>query len=92
MNDAHRTINPWNLNQCLDSSAEGFNSSRLLSPTETSVVLGVTQGTLSVWRSTGRYQLPYVKCGRLVKYKVADILSFLDSRRVVGTDGGSHEK
>ncbi len=40
-------------------------------------VLGVKASTLSVWRSTGRYNLPFVKVGRLVRYRVADLAAFL---------------
>jgi excisionase family DNA binding protein len=44
--------------------------------------LGVTVSTLEVWRSTKRYPLPYVKVGRLVKYRRADLDAFLESRTV----------
>ena len=36
--------------------------------------------TLAVWRSTGRYNLPFVKIGRLVKYREADLVAFIDRR------------
>lgn len=42
--------------------------------------LGVTPGTLSVWRSTGRYNLPFVKVGRNVRYRRADLTQWLDAR------------
>lgn len=35
--------------------------------------LGVAPNTLSVWRSTGRYNLPFVKVGRLVRYRLSDL-------------------
>lgn len=35
--------------------------------------LDVTPGTLSVWRSTGRYSLPFVKIGRKVRYRLSDL-------------------
>ena len=44
--------------------------------------LGVEESTLAVWRCTGRYHLPYVKVGRLVKYRVGDLRDFKRSRRV----------
>ena len=43
-------------------------------------VLGLSPGTLSVWRSTGRYQIPFVKVGHLVRYRVADLDAWLESR------------
>jgi len=42
--------------------------------------LGVQTNTLSVWRSLGRYNLPYVKVGRSVKYRVSDLAEFIASR------------
>lgn len=55
----------------------------LLPPPEAAHLLGVTVGTMEVWRCTRRYALPYVKMGRLVKYRRSDLLAFIDSR-VVG--------
>lgn len=43
-------------------------------------VLGVKTSTLAVWRSTGRYNLPFFKVGRLVKYRISDLAEFLASR------------
>lgn len=43
-------------------------------------ILCTTPGTLSVWRSTGRYALPFVKIGRKVRYRVTDLESWLESR------------
>ncbi|BBG86009.1 hypothetical protein AHGSH82_031540 [Aeromonas hydrophila] len=43
-------------------------------------VLAVKATTLAVWRSTGRYNLPYLKVGRLVKYRISDLAEFLASR------------
>ncbi len=42
--------------------------------------LDVSPGTLSVWRSTGRYALPFVKIGRKVRYRRADLAEWLESR------------
>lgn len=42
--------------------------------------LGVKATTLAVWRSTGRYNLPFLKVGRLVKYRVSDLAEFLVRR------------
>jgi predicted site-specific integrase-resolvase len=48
-------------------------------------ILGVTPGTLQVWRSTGRYALPFVKVGRLVRYRPSVLKRWLESRtRVSG--------
>ena len=55
---------------------------KLLNPTETAAILGIAVGTLSVWRCTRRYDLPYVKSGRRVKYRPSDIEAFITSRTV----------
>jgi predicted DNA-binding transcriptional regulator AlpA len=55
---------------------------RLLPPDEAATLIGVTPGTLQVWRSTNRYPLKYVKSGRLVRYRLEDILDFIESRTI----------
>jgi len=42
--------------------------------------LTVSPGTLSVWRSTGRYNLPFVKIGRMVRYRVSDLDAWIAGR------------
>ena len=43
-------------------------------------ILDVSAGTLSVWRSTGRYNLPFVKIGRKVRYRRSDLQAWLEKR------------
>jgi excisionase family DNA binding protein len=52
----------------------------LISPEEAAKVLGISVGTLAVWRSTGRYPLAYIKVGGLVRYRPDDISTFITSR------------
>ena len=59
---------------------------RLIVPRSASEILGVTIETLAVWRSTGRYDLPYVKVGRKVMYRLEDIQSFIEKRTRTHTD------
>ena len=54
----------------------------LISEAETAALLDVKPGTLQVWRSTKRYPLPYVKVGRLVRYRHSAVVAFLESRTV----------
>jgi len=61
---------------------------RLLTTAEVSDILGVTEGTLMAWRSTLRYPLPFVKVGRLVKYRSQDIQEFICQRLHSGTPLG----
>jgi len=43
-------------------------------------VLDNKPNTLAVWRSTGRYSLPYIKVGRSVRYRISDLAEFLARR------------
>lgn len=52
----------------------------LLPPPEAAEYIGVTVRTLSVWRCVGRYNIPFIKVGRLVKYRKSALDTFLDSR------------
>lgn len=53
---------------------------KLLDDPDAASFLGVKPGTLSVWRSTGRYGIPYLKIGSRVKYRTSDLLKWLDER------------
>ena len=53
---------------------------RLLTPNQVARKLGVSVETLNVWRATKRYNLPYVKVGRLVRYRATDVEAFIKSR------------
>jgi len=57
----------------------------LLTPEQVSNILGVKKHTLAVWRSSGRYQLPFVKAGRLVRYRSSDVNSFLEKQSRTST-------
>lgn len=46
-----------------------YEDDDLLSEKEAAADLGVKPHTLAVWRSNKRYDLPYLKIGRLVKYR-----------------------
>jgi excisionase family DNA binding protein len=56
------------------------NKHILLNSHQVADYLGVVRGTLGVWRCTKRYDLPYVKIGRLVKYKLEDLNKFIEDR------------
>jgi len=52
----------------------------LLTPPEAAAYIGVSENTLSVWRCVGRYAIPFIKVGRLVRYRVSDLDAWLESR------------
>jgi predicted DNA-binding transcriptional regulator AlpA len=55
---------------------------KLLDEQTTASLIGVARSTLAIWRSTKRYPLPYIKCGRLVRYREEDVAAFIEARRV----------
>ena len=59
-------------------------SSDLLTRQQAAEFLGVKAQTLAVWATTKRYPLPYVRIGRKVKYRRADLERFIESRVVGG--------
>ena len=50
----------------------------LLDPEQAAKYLGVKPGTLAVWRSTKRQDLPYIRVGRCIRYRPADVRAFND--------------
>ncbi|HRO36807.1 helix-turn-helix domain-containing protein [Thauera sp.] len=52
----------------------------LLDDKAAAAILDVSPGTLSVWRSTGRYNLPFLKIGRKVRYRRTDLDAWLVKR------------
>lgn len=66
---------------------DALPASTLLGPDEAAAALGLKRKTLDTWRSTGRYGLKFIKCGRLVKYRAADLREFLESRTREHTGG-----
>jgi excisionase family DNA binding protein len=43
-------------------------------------ILQISHRTLMIWRSSGRYGIPYIKIGTKVRYKRGDLQAWLDSR------------
>lgn len=54
---------------------------QLLTAVEAAKVLGITPGTLANWRAYGTGP-KYVKVGGRVRYHVADVKAYLESRTV----------
>jgi excisionase family DNA binding protein len=64
----------------------------LLTPDEVANYLGVEHGTLAVWRCTGRYNLPHIKIGSKVRYRMEDIEAFIEERTQTHTGEGGESK
>lgn len=57
-----------------------LDTDALLTPEQVSTQLRITPETLQTWRSCGRYDLPYVKVGRLIRYRSVDLHRFISDR------------
>ncbi len=60
------------------------NADPLLSRTEAAEYLGMKIGTLEVWASTGRYNLPFIKVGRIPKYRKSSLDAWIQGRTRYG--------
>ncbi|NBQ67605.1 MAG: DNA-binding protein [Nitrosomonadaceae bacterium] len=57
-----------------------MSDDQLLNSRQAADYLGIAVETLNVWRCTKRYDLSYIKVGRLVKYRKSALDSFLERR------------
>lgn len=57
------------------------SQARLLSAAEAAAFLGLAPHTLAIWRSSKRYNLPYFRVGRSIRYCESDLEAFLAARR-----------
>ncbi len=57
------------------------NHSRLTTA-EAAEFLGLSAETLTTWRCTKRYEIPYLKVGKKVFYVLTDLETWLESRKV----------
>ena len=64
-----------------------LQSSPLLTRKQAAEYLGVEITTLHNWACTKRYNLKFIKVGRLAKYRTEDLDEFL-ARRTVSTGEG----
>ena len=46
--------------------------------------LGVKDQTLRAWRSNGAVKIPFIKLGKAVIYRVADLDAFIERNRFAG--------
>lgn len=58
----------------------GADPNELLTRKKTAQLMKLSEHTLAVWSCSGRYDLPYIKIGTSVRYRVADINAWLEAR------------
>lgn len=46
--------------------------------------LGISKGTLAIWRCSKRHSIPFYKIGKNVFYKISDLEAFVESTRIPG--------
>ena len=51
----------------------------LLTTEAAAELLGLKRQTLDTWRCLGRYNLPYVRLGRTIRYRRADLERFVEA-------------
>jgi excisionase family DNA binding protein len=54
----------------------------ILTPTEAAQIIGVKEQTLAKWRQFGRHNLPYIKSGKVIRYRRKDIETWLNAHCV----------
>jgi excisionase family DNA binding protein len=63
------------------------NPNELLNREQTAELIGVAASTLDQWRCYRRHGLPFIRVGRLIRYKRSQIEAWLKSR----TDDGGQQ-
>jgi len=63
--------------------------SPLLKNTEAANLLKIKPETLAVWRAEHRYNIPFIKVGRSVRYRLSDLEVWLESREGNSTGEGA---
>jgi excisionase family DNA binding protein len=70
-----RRTGKWTLNE--QPVEDGIG---LLNYKQASTFIGVSEGTLQNWVSSGLYQIPHLKIGRLIRFRPASLLRWLETR------------
>ena len=69
-----------NAQTALASILKNSSSDPLFTSPEAAAYIRVSENTIVVWRCTGRYKIPFIKVGRLVRYRRSDLEAWLESR------------
>jgi excisionase family DNA binding protein len=64
-------------------SNQEFNKYQLITRKEAAQILGTTSGTLANWAHREKMGLPYIKIGASVRYKLKDVLAFIEQQTLV---------
>ena len=50
----------------------------LLTTTDVADITGNTVSTIATWRCTRKVNIPYIKIGKTVRYRLSDVLAFIN--------------
>lgn len=64
----------------MDAANTPAQAPELMTPQELAHNLAVSEETLTTWRSRKSAGIPFVKVGRLVRYRRADVAAYIESR------------
>ncbi len=72
----------------MDGLPAQYEGDRLLTTEQAAALLGVSSATLATWRSRRSDGPPYiVLCGRLVRYRFRDLLTWMTRQERINTHG-----
>lgn len=63
------------------------SNQNLLTPKQLAEHIGVSEGTLAVWRTNKTYPIPYIKIGSLIRYDINEVNKWIETRK---RNGGSN--
>jgi excisionase family DNA binding protein len=69
------------------SESTGTRNDPLFNNSEAADYIGITPSTLEVWRCTKRYQIAFIRVGRLIKYRQSALDAFLEQQTVNAEQG-----
>jgi excisionase family DNA binding protein len=75
----NNNISSYSASTCSASPSTKATDQPLIDEHAVAIKLGVSRATLQAWRCTRRVNLPFIKVGRLVRYRQEDIDAFIAS-------------
>ena len=59
---------------------------KLLTAGQVAEILGIKEATLAQKRWRGEHSLPYIKLGRVIRYKLSDVQLYIEQRTVLSKE------
>lgn len=66
-------------NVVVDAENSSFEHKALMTQREAALYLGTSVGVLNVWRHLGKQKIPFVRWGRHIRYRKADLAAWIES-------------